>query len=721
MLHGVRVLDRSTNIAGPYCAKLLADAGADVVKIEPGGGDPLRRWRSGKLFEHLNRSKRAAADAEDSFDVVIADEVVDPVDVWATHPGAVLVTITPWGCTGPWVGRPATEFTLQAWAGSTGTRGYPGSEPISVGGRLGEWVAGTYAGVGAIAALRTGRAVHVDVALLDCIAATMTMMPSIFASMSGWHPAVWSTRSMEVPSVEPASDGYVNFTTNSAQQFSDFCVMIGQGDLLEREPKMALAGVRFARRDEFETMVHAFSTPRTTDQVLEEAAMFRIPTGPVLSGETVLSFPQFIARGVFEQHDGYLAPRVPYRITPASTGVHQRDRSVMSVHTSRLGAGKPLEGVRVVDLTAWWAGPAAGHGLACLGADVIKVESITRPDLIRYAGVKPPTADQWWEWGPMFHGANTGKRGITLDLTRPEGIAVLERLIGTADVVIENYTPRVMEQFGLGWDRLREVNPRVVMVRMPAFGLDGPWRDHTGFAQTMESVSGMAWVTGFSDGPPVLVRGACDPLAGMHAVIATMVALRQRDDTGEGCMVEATMVEAALNVAAEQVIEFSATGAVLSRVGNEGHGAASQGVYRCAGEDDWIAVACVDDAQVDALHAITGPDVAAFAALRQPGALVDELLAAGIPAGIVVAPRDFPQNPQMRHRGLFEMEHHPVSGDHEMLGLPFQLDGQPTNAGRASPTLGEHNVEVFTEIGLTADEIAALEAAGVIGNRPTGL
>src|SRR3954454_10217999 len=317
MLHGIRVLDRSTNIAGPYCGKLLADAGADVTKIEPDGGDPLRRWRSGKLHDFLNESKRPASrhDGGD-FDVVILDEVVDPASVRAASPEAVVVTITPWGCTGPWVGRPATEFTLQAWAGSTGTRGVPGSEPISVGGRLGEWIAGTYAGVGAIAALRTGRAVHVDVAMLDCIAMTMTMMPSIFASMSGWHPAVWNTRSMEVPSIEPAADGYVNFTTNSAQQFSDFCVMIGQADLLEREPKMAMAGVRFARREEFEALVHAYSTARTTAEILEEAAMFRVPTGPALNGETVLAFPQFIARGVFEEHDGYRAPRVPYRITP---------------------------------------------------------------------------------------------------------------------------------------------------------------------------------------------------------------------------------------------------------------------------------------------------------------------------------------------------------------------------------------------------------------------
>jgi crotonobetainyl-CoA:carnitine CoA-transferase CaiB-like acyl-CoA transferase len=598
-----------------------------------------------------------------------------------------------------------------------------------VGGRLGEWVAGTYAAVGAIAALRRAEGTHVDVALLDCIAVTMAMMPSIFASMSGWNPVVWTTRSIEVPSIEPTADGYANFTTNSAQQFSDFCLMIGHPELLEEQPKIAQPGVRFAQRKEFLSLVHEYTQKRTTAEVLEDAALFRIPAGPTLDGETVTTFPQFVERGVFEQHDGFVAPRVPYRI---ATGARQGDETVAFVRTRRPGH-KPLEGVRVVDCTAWWAGPAAGHALACLGADVIKVESITRPDLVRYAGVKPPTTDRWWEWGPMFHGANGGKRGITLDLTRPEGVAIFERLLGTADMVIENYTPRVMEQFGLGWERLHEVNPQLVMVRMPAFGLDGPWRDHTGFAQTMESVTGMAWVTGFPDGAPVLVRGACDPLAGMHAVIAALLALEERDRRGEGCMVEATMVEAALNAAAEQVIEWSATGTVLTREGNRGHGAAPQGVYECAGDNRWVAIAVVTDSQWDALRAVTGLTIdrsahdevddalSDWTSTRDADEVAGQLIAAGIPAGVVIAPRDVVHNPQLRHRRLFEMEHHPITGDHELLSLPFLLNGEPTWTGRSSPSLGEHNTEVLTELGLTAGEIAALETSGVIGTRPTGL
>ena len=229
------------------------------------------------------------------------------------------------------------------------------------------------------------------------------------------------------------------------------------------------------------------------------------------------------------------------------------------------------------------------------------------------------------------------------------------------------------------------------------------------------------------------MRGACDPLAGMHAVIATMLALEERDRRGEGCMVEATMVEAALNAAAEQVIEWSATGTLLQREGNRGCGAAPQGVYRCAGDNSWLAIAVTTDEQWTALCSITGStidrsahdevdiELSAFASTRDANELAEQLIDAGVPAGLVIAPRDVVHNPQLRHRGLFEMEHHPITGDNELLALPFLLNGEPTMAGRPSPALGEHNTEVLTELGLTAEEIAQLEASGVIGTRPTGL
>jgi len=765
MLHGVRVLDRTTGIAGAYCSKVLADAWADVVKVEPPGGDPLRARGSGGLFEFLNASKRSVFSDDGLIpvaDVLVVDEAISPDAYRTVNPQLVIVSITPFGCTGPWVSRPATEFTLQAAAGSTGHRGVPERQPLAAGGLLGEWLSGTYAAFGAIAALRLvgggGAAEHVDVSMLDCMAVTMATMPSVFASFYGWPPTEGTGRTVEVPSVEPTTDGFVVFTTNSAQQYQDFCVLIGRPDLLE-DAKLARPLVRFERREEFEAMVRGYTSARTTEEVLADAALLRIPAGPVLDGSTMPRFPQFVDRAVFQPSPSgrFPQPRVPFRISGApprpferapAAGEHRGDvswepRAAGQTHAPT-DTPLPLAGVRVVDCTGWWAGPAAGQALRALGADVIKVESTRHPDGMRYAATKPPTQDQWWEWSPLFHGANLGKRGITLDLTTPAGIEVFERLLRSADVLIENYTPRVMEQFGFGWDRVHAVNPDLVMVRMPAFGLDGPWRDHTGFAQTMECVAGMAWLTGFSDGPPTLVRGACDPLAGMHAAIATLLALFERDRRGGGRHVEATMVEAALNVTTEQVAEYATTGTCLRRDGNRGPDAAPQGVYPCAGVDAWVAIAVATDDQWERLRTALGApawtanstlataagrraahdaideELGAWTSNRDAADVAAQLSAAGVPAEVVISARDVVHNPQIRHRRLFETVRHPVTGDHPLAGMPFRFANVSSWVPGPAPTLGEHTTEVLGELGLTAEEIAELEAAGVIGQRPAG-
>ena len=255
-------------------------------------------------------------------------------------------------------------------------------------------------------------------------------------------------------------------------------------------------------------------------------------------------------------------------------------------------ADLPLAGVRIVDLTAFWAGPAATHSLAAFGADVIKIESIQRPDGIRYSGGMRTDVDDWWEYGWVFHAMNTNKRSVTLDLESEDGVALFKQLVSQADAVIENFSPRVMDQFGLGADALLDLKPDLVVVRMPAFGLTGPWRDRVGFAPTMEQIAGLAWVTGLPEGPPVPPRGACDPLAGAHAAFALLAALEFADRTGRGQLVEVPMIETVLNVTATQTIEFEVFGSVLERRGNRGHTAATQDLYRCAGDDTGSRSAC---------------------------------------------------------------------------------------------------------------------------------
>ncbi|HEV3450385.1 MAG TPA: CoA transferase [Acidimicrobiia bacterium] len=776
MLEDIRVVDCSTDIAGPYCTKLLADAGADVVKVEPrAGGDPLRSWGSGALFEFLNTSKRSVTLPTDdpafaelcrAADVLVEPPPTGPLDVRRLrdgHPALVVASITPFGLDGPWAGWAATEFTLQAWCGSTGSRGLPETPPVAAGGRIGEWMAGTYAAVAVAAAVRrarrTGRGEHIDVATLDAMAVSMNTYTSVFAEFLGWPPLRRPTRTIEIPSIEPAADGYVAFTTNSAQQFADFMVLIERPDLVE-DRELAKHLGRFKRRREVLAMIHDFTTRHTTADLLERAALLRIPSGPVGNGETVTTFDHFVERKVFVENPGrrFVQPRIPYRVggvearpfTPApALGAH--DGSVPWPPRARVPASDedelPLDGIRIVDCTAWWAGPAATHALGCLGADVIKVESVGRPDLMRYTSTRRPSEDQWWEWGPLFHGANNSKRAITLDLTTPEGVELFEHLLRTADVLLENFTPRVMEQFGLTWERVHALNETLTMVRLPAYGLDGPWRDRTGFAQTMEGITGMAWVTGRPEDPPLLPRGACDPLAAMHAVFATLLALDERDRSGEGRLVEAPMIEAALNMAAEQVVEFSASGRRLERTGNRGPGAAPQGVYPAAGDEEWLALAVATDEQWERLrtelddpawardpalataagrraaHDALDTQLTAWCATQDARAVAERLAAAGVPAGYVIDARDIAHNPQMLHRGLFEVEEHPVTGSHPIPTLPFRFRDRARGwLRRPAPTLGQHNDDVLGGLlGLGPDDLAALRAAGVIGERPRGM
>jgi crotonobetainyl-CoA:carnitine CoA-transferase CaiB-like acyl-CoA transferase len=762
-LAGLRVVELSERVAGAYCGKLLADAGADVVKVEPAGGDPLRRWSASgaalngdaPLFHYLAAGKvRQAADPREALrgaDVVVLTATpagaarlgIDVDAVRVANPAAVLVTISDFGWTGPWAERAATEFTLQAWCGATGFRGIPERPPVSVGGGVGEYVGGVCAAAGALAAQRraaaTGAGDHVDVSLLECMTLAMQAFEWLHVRLMDLPSFA---RSIEVPSIEAAKDGWVGTSMVTGQQWQDFATMVGQPVLAE-DKELGYQLGRWPRRREVYDLIRPWFAERTVEEIVETASLFRIPMAPLGNGASIPDMDHFVERGVFRRNPaGFRQPRPPWRLSlrPVTGEVPQRTSAPAL-------SGLPLDGIRIVDLTAFWAGPSATHFLAALGADVVKVESIQRPDGIRFAASPPAGTERWWEHSWLFHGVNVGKRSVTLDLGRPEGVDLAKRLVAGADAVVENFSPRVMEAFGLGDDVLREVNPRAVVVRMPAFGLGGPWRDRVGFAPTMEQLSGMAWLTGYPDGAPMAPRGACDPLAGIHAAFALMAALARRDRTGEGGLLELPMIEVALNVTAEQVIEHDVHGVVLEREGNHGPAAAPQNVYACRGEERWVALAVAGDDQWAGLRRVLGdpawaadPELAthggrraahdvldrelsAWFADRDRDVAVEELAAAGIPAAPVVLPPDVVDNVQLRSRGFFETVDHPDTGPTEYAGLPFaRLRGVDRWCRRPAPGLGQHNDEVLRgELGLTAEELDRLRESHVIGDRPAGL
>jgi len=399
-----------------------------------------------------------------------------------------------------------------------------------------------------------------------------------------------------------------------------------------------------------------------------------------------------------------------------------------------------LSDVRITDLTAFWAGPVATQLLGSLGADVIKLEGVRRPDGMRFSAGRPPTWDQWWEWGPVFLCSNNNKRGISAELSTDAGRSIALDLIATSDLVIENFSPRVMGNFCLEWDAVRAANPRSVMVRMPAFGLDGPWRDRVGFAQTMEQATGMAWMTGHADGPPVIPRGVCDPIAGLHAAFAAIAALVIRDRDGAGMHVESTMVESALNVAAEMVLEYSRNGIEMRRAGNRGPGATPQGVYACRGDDNWVALAAMGDAARASLAKLIGQPPLAAAQWRERADELDKLISGwaagcsvaeavdalrvgGVAAAPVTPAAALLRDPQLLARGFWEKVDHPVAGSFLCTGMPFVFAGRPRRwIRRVPPLYGQHTIEVLTGVlGYAEQDLVQLRESGAISARPARL
>jgi crotonobetainyl-CoA:carnitine CoA-transferase CaiB-like acyl-CoA transferase len=748
----------SDRIAGAYCGKLFVDAGAEVVKVEPAAGDPLRRFTAtgatpaegsdSPLFSYLSAGKRSVTmlseDLLAAADIVIATgnrsattaHGIDPARLLEARPGRVVVTISDFGWTGPWSERPATEFTLQADSGLTGFRGDPEGPPISVGGDLGEYMGAAWAAYGAMAlhrrVARGGPGGHLDLSMLEAI--TLMQSSEWLHSQLLARPPV--KRSVEVPSIEPAKDGYVGISMVTGQQWLDFAAMVDCPEFTEI-PQLRFQIGRWDYRDWIRERIDPWMRERTVSEIVELGALFRLPLAPLGNGSTIPDMDHLQTRGVYiDNPAGFRQPRAPWLMSvarqapvrPAPAVGEDDDVSLWEPRQSAprtQSADAPLAGVRVIDFTAFWAGPAAAHALAALGADVIKIESIQRPDGIRYSGGMRTDVDDWWEYGWVFHAMNTNKRSVTLDLQSADGLWLVKELVRQADVVIENFSPRVMDQFGLGADTLLELNPRVVVVRMPAFGLTGPWRDRVGFAPTMEQIAGLAWVTGLPDGLPVAPRGACDPLAGAHAAFATLTALEFADRTGQGQLVEVPMIETVLNVTAVQTIEFEVFGKVMKRRGNRGHSAMLQDVYRCAGDDNWIAVSVRTDDELSALAALIdgkGVDVEEWLIAQDVDDAVERITAAGIPAAAVISPSLVTENPQLVQRGFFEQLEHPRTG----VGLypcpPFaRLDDRQRWLLRTPPTLGQHNEEVLTELcGLTRDDLQRLADEGVIGIRPKG-
>lgn len=405
---------------------------------------------------------------------------------------------------------------------------------------------------------------------------------------------------------------------------------------------------------------------------------------------------------------------------------------------------QPLAGLRVLELGGWWSVAAAGETLAALGAEVIKVEP-PQMDGWRLTAVDP-SQDRPWERGPLFNTFNLNKLGMALDLSHARGVEVFLRLVERSDVLLENFSPRVMPNLGLGYPVLAEVNPSLIMVSISAYGATGPWRDFVAHGLGFEQASGLASVTGYRDDDlPRCIQACSDPVVGLWAALAVVGALEFRRRTGRGQHIDLSAVEGLTTFLGAAIAGWQLHGTRPPRLGDRSLGAAPHNVYPCAGDDAWVAIAVLSDEDWLGLRRALGDPVWArdealltlegrraqedridehlrrWTSERDPYRVMDILQGHGIACGVVLGPDRQTEDPNLRATEHFAVLDREVIGSVPYPRLPVWYNGRPPEHRTPAPLFGQHNQEVLRDLlGLDTNAVEQLQREGVIASIPRG-
>jgi len=400
-----------------------------------------------------------------------------------------------------------------------------------------------------------------------------------------------------------------------------------------------------------------------------------------------------------------------------------------------------FKGLKVVEFGAYAAGPVVGKHLADFGADVVHVESVSRPDGFRMQ--YPPYTDNkpGVNRSGCFAICNNNKYGITLNLKASGALDVAREMIAWADIVIENFTPGTMNRLGLGYETLMEIKPDIIMLSTCNQGQTGPHAHHPGFGSQLTSLTGFTNLTGFPDGMPSILYGPYIDFIGVgYGVIAVVAALDYRRRTGKGQYIDLAQYENGLQFLAPTLLDYVVNERVAERMGNHCQHAAPHGVYPCKGDDRWCALSVFSDEEwirfckcVDRPEWATDPRFVTLGARKENEDEIDRLItewtsiftaeqimerlqSAGLRAGVVNTSRDLYTDPQMVHRGIWWKQTHPEMGDFHYEGPPFILSNTPAQPKMPSPCLGEHNYQFFVEmLGIDEEKFNQLIENGVIG------
>ena len=572
--------------------------------------------------------------------------------------------------------------------------------------------------------------------------------------------------------VFPCRDGYVGLNCQDHQWRR--LVRALQLPELESE-KFASHRERRANYEDLEAAILPWTLERSKQEIYDIGQAAGLPFSYFGTIDDLFASPQYRAREFFKQLDhpvagSYAYPGSPVRfdgVQPAEQrapllGEHneevlrspalQRGGSPEAAPSPATGPGqRPLQGVRVLDLGHFWAGPLAGRLLADAGAEVIKIESERRCDPLRLQarGLYPDNepGDRPWNRSGMVNERNRGKYSLAVDLQTSAGREILLRLVAMSDLLIENFSRGVLDRLGLGFETLHAINPRLVFLSITSQGLSGPEADYVSYGTTLEQNAGLYAITGFPDRTPGFSGVAFpDPLGGVLGAASALAGLREALHTGIGRHVEVSQREMTTHVVGEAVMEREMSGTAPGPLGNRHPLFAPQGAYPCAGDDRWLVMSITSDSEWAALVRLLGdiplaadPELATArgrhqrhdaidAAIsewtrgREMWNAVEALQAAGIPAGPVMTAADLYGDRHLAVRDYFETIDDPDAGQHRYISRAYKLMGTPLTSERPSPLFGQHNAEVLQRLlGLSEKEIVMLQADGVIGDQPRPL
>ncbi len=792
MLSAYRVVD-VTDHRGQLAGMILAGLGAEVILAEPPEGSPARRRGDGLEWWAYNRGKSSVVCATDDelLELVRGADVLldsggrfDPAEMAALNPSLVHVTVSAYGSDGPKSGWAASDLTILAAGCAQALNGDSDRAPVRTSVPQAWLHAGAEAAVGALLALternRSGLGQHVDVSAQQAV--MQAGIPGVLLTPND-NPEAQRTSGgilvgpVHLQFVYPALDGYVSITLLFGSMIGPFTRRLmhwvheaGHCDESLRDWDWDAFGLRLAMdpagAEELEVVKAAITEltrTRTKAELFAEAQRRRILLAPVSTAAELVADEHLRARGYWQHVDGRTCPgpfvkstagEIPVLHAPPALGaladgaLHRTaarrtaaDAAGATTTTAADVDGStatlPLAGLNVVDLTWVFAGPLTTRVLADFGATVVKVEGPAHPDASRGGG-GALRGDFGLEGSVAFAHFNCGKLGLSLDLNTAAGRTVLLDLVRWADVLIESFTPGVMQAWGLGYDALRGVNPRLVMMSTSLMGQSGPQSEFAGFGNLAGAISGFYELTGWPDRAPAgPFLAYTDYIAPRYSVAALLAALDWRRHTGLGQHLDLSQAEASIHFLAPAILDHCVNGAQPTRMGNADAFLEPHGVYPCTGDDCWVAIACETDEQRRSLATalgiadhrrdglareprpcvrITDDELSAWTATRSIAEVEQLLQGHGVPVHGVQNSAACWADPQLRHRQHYLTVDHPVHGSCVVEAPRVVLSRTPGVVRRAGPSMGEHNDIVLRELlGYDDDRVTELVIEGALG------